>query len=472
MNEAETLARSRLGSMIAAAGCGKTYLIGMAVAKYGNGRELVLTHTHAGVDALRRRLATFGVPAKAYHVDTIAGWALRLAVSFPRTSALPTPKPRSIDEYDAVYVAATRLLHLRPIQDILRASYTGVYVDEYQDCTIEQHELVLALADILPCRIVGDPLQVIFDFGNNKPIDWNTHVVPHFEPVPEPTVPWRWRNSNPELGEWLQEVRERLSNGCDLDLRSAPVQWIEARSMETSQGKQQLAACFDAARSDGKRVIAILQWRNQCHELASRLRGIYSCVEAIDEKDLYEAAKQFDNAIGPARAIAVLDFAKKCMTKVSTELRSTRNAFSEGRPPKGRKHREQIEALIAVAQEPDYRPVAVALESFRLIPGAKVYRRELLREMMKSILAVATAEAANLEEAAWIVRNRTRQIGRRLPRCAVGTTLLVKGLEFDHAVLLDADAYNRRNLYVALTRGSTSLTIVSRSQIIQPKEDG
>jgi hypothetical protein len=44
----------------------------------------------------------------------------------------------------------------------------------------------------------------------------------------------------------------------------------------------------------------------------------------------------------------------------------------------------------------------------------------------------------------------------------VGTTLLVKGLEFDHAVVLDADALDAKNLYVALTRGARSLTVVSR----------
>ena len=78
-------------------------------------------------------------------------------------------------------------------------------------------------------------------------------------------------------------------------------------------------------------------------------------------------------------------------------------------------------------------------------------------------------EAPSLEEAVWVVRNRSRRLGRILPRCAVGTTLLVKGLEFHHAVVLDADAYDAKNLYVALTRGSKSLTVVSRAPIIQPK---
>ncbi len=66
---------------------------------------------------------------------------------------------------------------------------------------------------------------------------------------------------------------------------------------------------------------------------------------------------------------------------------------------------------------------------------------------------------------------RSWLLGRILPRCAVGTTLLVKGLEFDHAVVLDADAYDARNLYVALTRGVQSLTVASR-EYGDPAEGG
>lgn len=76
-----------------------------------------------------------------------------------------------------------------------------------------------------------------------------------------------------------------------------------------------------------------------------------------------------------------------------------------------------------------------------------------------------------MSDAAWIVRSRTRRAGRHLSRCVVGTTLLVKGLEFDHAVVLDADSYDAKNLYVALTRGSKSLTIVSRDSLLQPRRE-
>jgi len=39
----------------------------------------------------------------------------------------------------------------------------------------------------------------------------------------------------------------------------------------------------------------------------------------------------------------------------------------------------------------------------------------------------------------------------------------VKGLEYDHAIILDADLLGLKELYVALTRGSRSITIISSS---------
>jgi DNA helicase-2/ATP-dependent DNA helicase PcrA len=59
-------------------------------------------------------------------------------------------------------------------------------------------------------------------------------------------------------------------------------------------------------------------------------------------------------------------------------------------------------------------------------------------------------------------------VGRRLGLRTVSTTLRVKGLEFDHTVVLDPAALDMKNLYVAMTRGSTSLTIVSAHPILRP----
>ena len=466
MDEAEALSKTARGALVAAAGCGKTHLIAAAVGKGSGRRELVLTHTHAGVDALRSRLREMGVPPSTFRVDTIAGWALRYAASFPKTSGLSVLTP-SKDGWNETYPAAVRVLQRKPIKQILRDSYSGVYVDEYQDCTVQQHELVLALANVLPCRLLGDPLQGIFSFGQNQPIDWRTHVEPTFSDVPGPTYPWRWKKTNPELGDWLQNVRSDLLAGREIKLgRDRPVRWLRLGSGYVAQ--QQAAACRKAACGSNDTVVAISKRNWQCYKAARSLRGMYSCVEPIECDDLAKWAGRIGAAQGSQRAVEVIDFAAKCLTGIKTELRGVRSALEAGKPSRSKKYHEQVEALSAVASSDSLTPVLAALNTLSKVPGVPPDRRELLSEMKRAIREYAGGSFDDLPDAAWKVRNRTRILGRRLARFCMGTTLLVKGLEFDHAVILNADELDRENLYVAMTRGKKSLTVLSREPVLRP----
>lgn len=468
MEEARALAASSRGAMVAAAGCGKTHVIATAVARHSSGTELVLTHTHAGVDALRARMRKLNVPSGRCVIETLAGWALRVASAFPRRSALVNPMPRESADYTDVYRAATRLCACRPFVEVLRASYSGVYVDEYQDCTLDQHALVLALAESLPCRIVGDPMQAIFGFGDNEVVSWTDHVNPYFQAVAGPSTPSRWKDSNPALGKWLREARRKLDDGEPLDLRRAPVRWVRASTPDEKRVGQ-VRACFDAAGKSNDRVVAIHGVGPQCRKTASTLRGTFSCVEAIDCEDLFKHAESIASASGNARAVAVFDFAASYLTQLSSPLAGVRQALAEDRTPRGKKYAAQQDALRAVADASTLAAVEAALDALSRVPDAVNYRRELLHEMRRALRALVAGDAPTLRDAVWLVRNQTRHAGRRLPRCAMATTLLVKGLEFDHAVVLDGDAHDKENLYVALTRGSGSLTVVSRTPIIGPR---
>ena len=192
----------------------------------------------------------------------------------------------------------------------------------------------LSLADNLPCRVIGDPLQSIFELGNRPVVNWHNDVQPHFNQLLGPAEPHRWLKTNPDLGSWLLRVRPQLDQSLPIDLAGSPVNWLEA---------------------------------------------------------------------------------------------------------------------------------------LREVPGVIVYRRELLDEMQRACRALAEQEAGTLADAAWIVRYGTRQRGRRFARCAMGTTLRVKGLEFDHAIVLDPSKYDARNPCVALTRGSKSVTVVSATATVTPK---
>ena len=57
----EEFAASDRACVVAAAGCGKTRLIADAVKVLEGTRQLILTHTHAGVNALRYKLRAVGV---------------------------------------------------------------------------------------------------------------------------------------------------------------------------------------------------------------------------------------------------------------------------------------------------------------------------------------------------------------------------------------------------------------------------
>jgi len=418
----------------------------------------VLTHTHAGVGALRGRLSQLGVPAERFRVETIASWALRMSANYPSLSGLGTTRPTGA-EWNATYPAAERLLQTRVGRTVVQGSYDTLFVDEYQDCIESQHRLVLALANLMPCRVVGDPLQGIFGFRGNRLVSWETDVFPQFDRVPDLNHPWRW-DRHPELGRWLLSIRPALERGLPIDTSGSPVAWRQ-------QGEER-SACFDVARRDGS-AVALRQWARDCHVLASQLRGTFTSMEEMDCKELLTITRAFQEASGSGLVRAVIDAAATCMTKVSVALRPILNALDAGRlvaSVRPARLSQVVSELSAVEAGLDVGAISRGLRAIARIPGIVAYRRELLAELHRTLAAFGDGGFASLEEAAWVVRNRTRVAGRAAERRVVSRTLLVKGLEFEHVVLCAADELDAKNLYVALTRGSRSVTVVARSPVL------
>ena len=87
------------------------------------------------------------------------------------------------------------------------------------------------------------------------------------------------------------------------------------------------------------------------------------------------------------------------------------------------------------------------------------------RPPLLSVRGAATSQVRRASPGAG--RSATGSRGKTVPVC---TTLLVKGLEFDHAIVLDAGSLARKELYVALTRGAKSLTVISSTATLNPVE--
>ncbi len=363
-----------------------------------------------------------------------------------------------------VYEATSKLLTQRVMRDVLERSYSGVYVDEYQDCTLAQHNIVLGIAEVLPCRLLGDPLQAIFGFSG-KPVDWRGDIAPSFQRLPDLSTPHRWTESNSALGVWLTEIRPRLIEGLPIDLRNYPGEWL------VQTYANQITACRMAAGSTDGSVIAIAKRRPDSYKLASKLGGVFGSMEELDCQALMDFAQCLDDARDGFRwAVELIDFASACFAGIGPRLANSRSQYEAGATPDTARlttNRVVVESLNCVSSQPTTKALVNAARCLEIAAGGRPYRRELWREMKTTLLTHREQEQQDFVDTAWRVRERARRYGRRPDKRVSSTTLLVKGLEFDHAVVTNADDLSTKNLYVAMTRGRASLTILSSKPVIQ-----
>ena len=120
------------GLVIAPAGCGKTQLIVEALKHHVDAKPiLVLTHTNAGVAALRGRLDKGRVRSSAYRLSTIDGFAIRLVGMFPTRAGFdPAKLTAERPPYREIRTAACNVLKTSRIYDAIRATYARLLVDE------------------------------------------------------------------------------------------------------------------------------------------------------------------------------------------------------------------------------------------------------------------------------------------------------------------------------------------------------
>lgn len=465
--ELDILAHRR-GSVSAPAGCGKTQLITTALLRSsGSKPALVLTHTNAGRAALEQRLKKLGVSGSTARVATLDSWAIRLVQCFPQRSGLAASVLRvqgNSANYVAIRQAALSILKAGHANTIVFATYSRVIVDEYQDCGSLQHQMVLALADLLPTVVLGDPLQVIFDFAG--PVaDWHKEVVAAFPPLAWKPEPWRWKNADaPELGDWLlNTVRPLLSRaGGTVDLSKAPkgVEWVRLEGTAVQMSEMRLATA--KRKFDGTALI-IADSKNKDGQWDTARRARATMVEANDMVDFMEFSAAFDPAAQSSLDEALMFFGDLLSGLSPKQLSARTRSLSAGR---ARVEASNIEAIaLAYLRDPSHRSAADMLDAFCSAAGVFAFRPDIARLCSKALRAVSgtlTFHASAVRE-----RERFRHTPRTMRARSVGSTLLLKGLEADVAVILEPEKMNAQNFYVAMTRGSKHLIICSNSPILK-----
>jgi len=466
MNIAKNLHEATKGLVVAPAGYGKTHLIAESVIGFGGCPQLILTHTHAGVDSIRNKIRRLNPSIRNIHVETIDGLVLRYVANYPCVSGWSG----SLDEVNwcDTRKCGINLFKKDFIKQVIKNTYAGLYVDEYQDCSLEQHAIIMELTLVLPVRVLGDHLQGIFNFGGNQIVDWEQDVKRSFNIIGELGTPWRWNNvGNPELGNWLSSLRQNIISNQRILLSNLPacVKWVSVSSPNDII-RECLSILSKIKDNETIVIIGTPENPNATHYIASNLRGNYGVVEPLESKDLKEVIQRLADECVYRKAIALLKIAVQCFSGISnTVLKQEFKALENKKLPKRRKPICITEPLGMFISKNDLSGMISLIESFQQFPKSYLYRKELYYVILK-ILRESLISGIPLNDALVKVRENTRRLGRRMPRKAIARTVLVKGLEFDHVVVLNADSFDPKNLYVALTRASKTVTILSRSNIL------
>lgn len=457
--------------LIAPAGFGKTHTISECL-KHTEGRQLILTHTQAGVASIKDKLKRNSIDKEKYSVETISGFIQKYVFSFDNSNTIPRIDYDQKVFYNYLTDKALEIFSLKLVQDIVKISYSGLFVDEYQDCNLKQHGLVLILADILPTHVLGDPLQGIFGFNGSTLVDLEDPLqMGRFMATYKLETPYRWIiGQNEILGNDIITIRNSLIAKKEIDLLQFPSIEFRRGAYRDSGNYAYIMDLF----SKNKSVLVIHPITNPIQQISYRQNFVASfsyipiLIESLDNVDFYNWAKHFDNKTKPLDAL-LSEF-------ITSQFSNLANWYNKD-TKKFKKKIDQIEEgkLIDIKNiytELQLNYSLVKAKEFILkvknLDGVNCARRDLLNSMLVSIENAHYSEITVLE-AMQNYRNTIRKMGRKLYGKCIGTTLLTKGLEFDVVVVLDADKFkDPRNLYVAISRCSKRLIVLSENSKLNP----
>lgn len=459
------------------AGAGKTHLLAATVRVLADAdaKVLVLTHTHAGLHAIRGRLKRFGVPTGRCQVSTITSFAISLVRPYPTIGGLRVPTTPDMDDATLYVAAATAVAASEHISRVVAASYTHVLVDEYQDCSEVQHQFVLAIKAAVPLvGVLGDPLQAIFGFKDQLP-NWEKDVLPEFPDHPIDPMPRRWDGHNRALGDWLHgTVRSAMYPRL---LTFAKATFPAGVTFRNTAGDY-TAILTEARRSRPKdeSVLIITARAPSARKLAGKLGGAFKMMEEVAGTYMVKALEALVAAEPEEYALWLFDLMKGCacghtsLDTTTIRKRYLNNQTSAGLSRDG--FEPALAALDRVVAQPTLANLISAMDEIPTSKGMALHSSEAWFDIQTAIRGAVVAgddKSALLDELAK-ARENVRHTGRRNRSRVVSRTLLVKGLEFDHVIIADvADHTEVHDLYVALTRARKTIAILGTKDEIELK---
>ena len=415
---------------------------------------------HAAVEIRQRLLALIGNDAKRVTVMTCHGLAMRLTGHcFSNQDEDPNSK-----QFNEVLVEATTLLkgydgllpeEIDEQRERILAGFRWIFVDEYQDITLEQYNLIAALAGLssqdkdskLTMFAVGDDDQNIYEF-NGASVEYIRRFEQDYEATPSFLIE-NYRSTKNIIeasNAMIKPAQNRMK-------KNNPITINRDRKKEPDGG-------------EWKKLDSIVQGRVQILEVeAHPIQQAYRVISEFlrlkqldpdwDWKRCAIIARQWD-LLEPAYAIC--DMYKIPVQRANTELQGFWRMRQTQQLYKWMKNYQSpaidsqvVKKWINSRSDGGFDLLKQALEEYHYeLQGKKIYTIHFLD---------------------WLVE-WGRDIKRRQRGLLLLTAHRAKGLEFDHVAILDngwikghvnqLSEAERRLYYVSMTRARKTLTLAKK----------
>ncbi len=483
--------------IISPAGYGKTHTIAECL-KHTFGKQLILTHTHAGVSSIKEKIKKTNTPPSTYSVETISSFAQKYVHAFYTGTDIPDQDAKNYHSF--VSKKSIGVFESKIVKEIISKTYAGLFVDEYQDCTKDQHAMIVTLSNVLPTHILGDPLQGIFDF-NDDVVNFGSDLS-EFEKFPELSIPHRWyqEGNNKELGNIIKGLRGLLEKKSPIvfspdDDNGFHVMLVQAEDFWNTEsnyrkGLRKIINNPEQNPDYESLLIIVPEYEDIQNGKGFPRGGIndrvkmrtqidYSkslkLLEAIDDKAFYSIAKKTDELLvkvgkahKPIKKINE-DILNYLFNKTDLKKWINDDVLVNKSSQQDKEKSEKIKVVII-----NFLHFPSAINLLKIIleirDGLKLrYKREEVAYSLRRCLKQSEFDQISVYEAMKKNRNTIRRSGRKVHGKCIGTTLLTKGLEFDTVAILDAHKFDcPKHLYVALTRGCKRLIIFTNKTTLSP----
>ncbi len=464
-------------SMITApAGYGKTHtIIDCLKCCPDCDRILILTHTHAGVASIKEKIKQEHIRSSKYYLDTICGFALDLVNTYmlDKSNLLNKEDPAY---FSSIIDIAANLLRSNPVISVLSVRFVHLIVDEYQDCTLRQHCLIMNISKALKTHILGDPMQGIFNF-NDKLVDLN------LEPTLEKfrnnqqilEIPWRWKNAGNELlGLDLSHIRNDLELNHCVDLNKYEnIDFLNVNKNDLFVYSSDYQRFIDKIINESESLLLIHPMSTSTEPRLKIIKafGRLQMIESLDDKKFYSYCNEFDTLSGDKLITSILNFCRDVSKKSVVD-----DYFNGTKLKKINKRTLELKRIHIIRLQKCYdelytnlslQAISQFIEEILQLPNQKCYRKELYKDVVNA-LKDAFIKHISAFDAISIQRDKLRHSGRKILGRSIGTTLLTKGLEFDAVLILNAHEFeSKEHLYVALTRCCKKLFVTSETSILK-----